>query len=209
MLQSTRRRLAVAVSCAALGAVAVAPGIAQGAPVKLDGVRTTLTTDAATTKVLLQNKILPLPVGPTSVSFASRKWHHSGGGLRIKYGFPITGGQVDADTLAGTINHSGGLVFVNLNNGKSLTLTDFAINIDDAPDLTAAVGGDPNTRVSILNLDLSKAEIAKPLPIVTVRGVNATLTDAAAGALNATLGTTIFAPGLTLGTANVRARVAA
>jgi hypothetical protein len=44
--------------------------------------------------------------------------------------------------------------------------------------------------------------------VVTVRGVKATLTDAAAGALNATLGTTIFAPGLTLGTANVRARVA-
>ena len=206
MSTTIRRRSALVASCLLIGAGAAA-SVAAAAPVNLDGVRTSLTTDPATTQVLLKNKILPLPVGPTSVSVRTHG-HGWGSGLRIRYGFPITGGQVDSETLAGSITHSGGLVFVNLKNGKSLTLTDFTVNIDDAPDLTAAVNGDPNTRVSILNLDLSKAEIAKPLPIVTVKGVNATLTDAAAGALNQTLGTDIFAAGLTLGTANVRARVA-
>ena len=217
MLTTTRRRMSVAAACMAVGAAAAAPTFAHAAPVTLDGVRTSLTTDAATTKALVQNKILPLPVGPTSVSLASHKWHHGMrgmkwhhrmSGLRIRYGFPITGGQVDSETLAGSITHSGGLVFVNLNNGKTLTLTDFTINIDDAPDLTAAVGGDPAVRVSILNLDLSKAEIRKPLPFVTVRGVTATLTEGAAAALNQALDTNIFAKGLTLGTANVKARVA-
>jgi hypothetical protein len=218
VLTTTRRRLSVAAACMAVGAAAVAPTFAQAAPVTLDGVRTSLTTDAATTKVLIQNKILPLPVGPTSARIVSHRWHdgmsgmrwhHRMGGLQVRYGFPITGGQVDSETLAGSINHSGGLVFVNLNNGKTLTLTDFTINIDKDPDLTAAVGGDPNnTRVSILNLDLSKAEITKPLPFVKVKGVTATLTEGAAAALNQTLGTTIFAKGLTLGTANVKARVA-
>ncbi len=209
MRTTLRRRLAVTVSCAALGATALGASAANGAPVTLDGVRTSLTTDPATTKVLLKNKILPLPVGAATASFGSlRGLYHGHHGVGIRYRFPITGGTVDSETLAGSINHSGGLVFVNLNTGKSLSVTDFTINIDDAPDLTAAVGGDPNTRVSILNLDLSQAKIAKPLPFVTVRGVKATLTDGAAGALNQTLGTTIFAGGLTLGTANVKARVA-
>jgi hypothetical protein len=213
----TRRRLATAVSVVAIGASALGASAATAAPVTLDGVRTTLTTDAATTKVLTDNRILPLATGDAKASFAPLRGiyfanlhydKHGEHGLRIRYAFPITGGTVDSETLAGNITHSGGLVFVNLTNGKSLAVSDFTINIDDKPDLTAAVAGDPNTRVSILDLDLSAAKITKPLPFVRVRNVKATLTQGAADALNATLGTTIFAGGLTLGTAKVTARVA-
>src|SRR6476646_10289883 len=83
---------------------------ASAAPtVQLDGVRTTLWTDPATTKVLLANKIVPLPTRGTSVDV---RWTPRG--PSIGYGFPIAGGHVDAATLAGSINHTGGIRFVNL-----------------------------------------------------------------------------------------------
>ena len=129
-------------------------------------------------------------------------------GPSIGYGFPIPSGQVDAATLAGHINHTGGLRFVNLANGKQLSLTRFRIVIDAHPHLTAIVNGDPKVRVSILRLDLSKATVTKPLPYVRVGNVGAYLNSTAAGALNNALGVSFFAPGIKLGTAYVNAHVA-
>ena len=188
-----------------LAAIAVAsPAGAAAAPtVRLDGVRTTLWTDPATTKVLLANKIVPLPTRDTGVDV---KWTSTG--PSIGYRFPISGGHVDAATLAGRINHTGGLRFVNLANGKQLSLTRFRIVIDAHPHLTAIVNGNPNVRVSILRLDLSKATVAKPLPYVRVGNVGAYLNSTAAGALNNALGVSFFAPGIKLGTAYVNAHVA-
>jgi hypothetical protein len=177
---------------------------AAAAPtVHLDGVRTTLWTDPATTTVLLANKIVPLPTYGTHVDV---KWTPQG--PSVGYGFPIRSGRVDVATLAGHINHTGGLRFVNLTNGKTLSLTRFRIVIDAHPHLTAIVNGDPNVRVSILRLDLSKATVAKPLPYVRVGNVGAYLNSTAAGALNNALGVSFFAPGIKLGTAYVNAHVA-
>ena len=177
---------------------------AAAAPtVHLDGVRTTLWTDPATTKVLLANKIVPLPTYGTHVDV---KWTPQGPSVR--YGFPIPSGRVDAATLAGHINHTGGLRFVNLTNGKQLSLTRFRIVIDAHPHLTAIVNGDPKARVSILRLDLSKATVSKPLPYVRVGNVGAYLNSTAAGALNNALGVSFFTPGIKLGTAYVNAHVA-
>lgn len=177
---------------------------AAAAPtVQLDGVRTTLWTDPGTTKVLLENKIVPLPTRGTGVDI---RWTSSG--PSIGYRFPISGGHVDAATLAGRINHTGGLRFVNLANGKQLSLTRFRIVIDAHPHLTAIVNGDPKARVSILSLDLSKATVSKPLPYVKVGNVGAYLNPTAAGALNSALGVSFFAPGIKLGTAYVNAHVA-
>jgi hypothetical protein len=177
---------------------------AAAAPtVKLDGVRTTLWTDPATTKVLLANKIVPLPTHGTYVDV---KWTRRG--PSVGYGFPIPSGRVDAATLAGRINHTGGLKFANLANGKTLSLTKFRIVIDAHPHLTAIVNGNPKARVSILRLDLSKARVSKPLPHVRVGNVGAYLNSTAAGALNGALGVSFFAPGIKLGTAYVNAHVA-
>ena len=199
------RKLRWLVPFLALAAIAVTgPAGATAAPtVQLDGVRTTLWTDPATTKVLLANKIVPLPTRGTGVDV---KW--TSAGPSIGYRFPISGGHVDAATLAGRINHTGGLKFVNLTNGKTLRLTKFRIVIDAHPNLTAIVNGDPNVRVSILRLDLSKATVAKPLPYVRVGNVGAYLNSTAAGALNNALGVSFFAPGIKLGTAYVNAHVA-
>lgn len=199
------RKLRWLVPFLALAATMVAgTASAAAAPtVHLDGVRTTLWTDPATTKVLLSNKIVPLPTRGTGVDV---KWTSSG--PSIGYRFPISGGHVDAATLAGRINHTGGLRFVNLANGKTLTLTRFRIVIDAHPHLTAIVNGDPEVRVSILRLDLSKATVSKPLPYVRVGNVGAYLNSTSAGALNSALGVSFFAPGIKLGTAYVNAHVA-
>jgi hypothetical protein len=173
-----------------------------GQTVHLNGVRTTLTTDPATTAVLVTHGILPLPVGPTTVapSFNSGK-------LSLSYGFPITGGAVNTATLAGFINHSGGLRFVNIANGHTLTLTNFQIHISDESGLSAEVNGNPSVRVRILNLDLSHAQVTKQPPSVTVSNVKATLTDTAASALNKALGVSFFSRGIVLGVAQVNAHI--
>ena len=177
---------------------------AAAAPtVQLDGVRTTLWTDPATTKVLLANKIVPLPTHGTYIDV---KWTRRG--PSVGYGFTIPSGRVDAATLAGRINHTGGLKFANLANGKTLSLTKFRIVIDAHPRLTAIVNGDPSVRVAILRLDLSHATVSKPLPHVRVGNVGAYLNATAADALNGALGVSFFAPGIRLGTAFVNARVA-
>lgn len=190
-----------------VAAMLVVPGVAaattgSGSTVHLNGVRTTLTTDPATTGVLVSNGILPLPVGPATV--APR---FSPDGLSLRYGFPITGGRVDAATLAGFIDHSGGLRFVNIANGRTLTLTGFRIRISDNPGLTAQVNHDPSMRVRILNLDLSNAKVVKHSPRVWVGNVKATLTKTAASALNDALGVSFFSKGITLGTARVQAHI--
>jgi hypothetical protein len=190
-----------------LAAILVLPGTAaattgSAGTVHLDGLRTTLTTDPATTGVLVSNGILPLPVGPASV--APR---FGADGLSLRYGFPITGGRVDAATLAGFINHSGGLRFVNIANGHTLTLTNFRIRISDHPGLTAAVNRDPSMRLRVLNLDLSHAAVDKHPPLIKVSNVKATLTRTAASALNSALGVSFFSKGITLGTAQVKAHI--
>jgi hypothetical protein len=196
------RWLALPVAVVAAGLVFA--GTASAAPtVTLDGVRTTLWTDPATTRVLLQHHIAPLPVQGTTVSERCTPQ-----GTSFGFGFPIPYGRVDAATLAGYINHSGGLRFVNRDNGKHLTLTRFRIVIDAHPRLSAIVNGDPSVRVSIIRLDLSDASVTKPLPYVRVNNVGAYLNATAASALNSALGVSFFAPGIHLGTANVNAHVA-
>jgi hypothetical protein len=201
-MNRTLRWLAPFLALAAIAAAGPA-GAAAAPTVKLDGVRTTLWTDPTTTNALLANAIVPLPTRGSGVDV---RW--TSAGPSIGYRFPISGGHVDAATLAGRINHTGGLKFANLANGKTLTLTRFRIVIDAHPRLTAIVNRDPNVRVPILRLDLSKATVAKPLPYVRVGNVGAYLNRTAARALNNALGVSLFAPGIRLGTARVNAHVA-
>jgi hypothetical protein len=115
--------------------------------------------------------------------------------------FPITGGKVNATSFAGSIRHSGG---ISLTAGSTVVeLTDFTINVDDAPDLTALVGGQ---RVSILSLDLSGLQANVKGRRITLSGVVGNLTAEAATALNQAFNVTAFSEGLTLGTATVKAR---
>jgi hypothetical protein len=151
-----------------------------------DGV-TTLRLDDGAAQALRDLNITPGVVGNATAG---------GAGL----GFPITGGKVDAATLAGSIRHSGG---ISLTRGDTrVELTDFTIGIDDSPALSALVGGQ---RVEILSLDVSGITRSVRGRTIVVQGVVARLTAAAAGALNQAFSTDAFREGLTIGTATVAA----
>lgn len=146
---------------------------------------TTLAPDAAAVAAITGEGIDIAPIGPATAE---------PDGLA----FPITGGRLSTSDLTGNVDHSGG---IRLSKGGTVVdLTDFTIQIDADPDLVASVGPD---RVSILSLDLSGAGIDIDGRDVTVSGVEASLTKAAADALNAAFATNIFAEGLLLGTATV------
>ena len=149
--------------------------------------QTTLVVDPGAAAALGSLSIVPSPIAPATAA---------PGGLA----FPITGGSLNTQTLAGQITHSGGLRLTK--GGTVVDLTSFNIEIDDAPDLTALLGGN---RASILNLDLSQAQPSVAGKSVTVSGVKATLTAAAASTLNGAFATSAFTPGLLLGTATVAA----
>ena len=128
--------------------VLVATPQAKAATLRLDGMRTTLTTDTGTTQALWDAGIIPLPVAPSTVSPTTGA---------ARYTFPITTGRVDAKTTAGFIKHSGGLLLARFDAGAwtALNLTKFTINVTGSPNLTAIVNGGP--RVEIATLDLGNA----------------------------------------------------
>lgn len=175
---------------------------AQAAKVNLNGVRTTLTTDPGTTTALFGAGIIPLPIAPSTIRPTSDA---------ARYTFPVTGGRVDAKTLAGKIRHSGGLLLAQRDGmgWKALSLGKFTIHVTGAPYLSAIVNGDK--RLAIADLDLGDAQIKKYLrggrAFVSIRNVGVTLNATAMGAINATFGTAL-PDSVKLGTANVLARVA-
>ena len=82
--------------------------------------KTVLTTNPDTTKVLVRNLIVPLPVGGAGFGVASLF------PPSLKYSFPITG------ISGGVIGHSGGMKFVNGRNFKSATIRNFDIDTNTA-----------------------------------------------------------------------------
>jgi hypothetical protein len=149
---------------------------------------TTLALDDGAAQALQSLDIQAAPIDPATAG---------SGGLS----FPIAGGKANATTFAGAIRHSGGLRLSR--GGTVVELTAFTIRVDSSPDLTAAIGGD---RVSILNLDLSQLEASVAGRRIRLSGVRATLTAAAAQALNQAFSTDAFKEGFLIGTASVAAR---
>jgi hypothetical protein len=178
-----------------------APG-AQAAKVSLDGSRTTLTTDPGTTSALFGAGIIPFPIAPSTITPTSDA---------ARYTFPVTGGKVDAKTLAGVIRHSGGLLLAQRDGvgWKALSLSTFTIHVTGAPYLSAVVNG--GQRAAIADLDLGDAQIRKYMrhgrAFVSIKNVGVTLNATAMGAVNTTFGTAL-PESVELGTANVLARVA-
>jgi hypothetical protein len=158
-----------------LTAVLAGAASAEGSSVRLVGDKTKFVTDPATTKVLLDNGISPQPVGPTGFQLLQKDE-----GLSVRYSFPITGGSVNLSALTGAIDHSGGINFVNTANGNALLLKNFRIKLGSAA-LTAEVNGneppgrDPQPR-------LLEGQDHQPGPPRRVKNVDASLTEAAAGA---------------------------
>ncbi len=165
------------------------PSEAASQQLDLNGETTVLVLDAGTAKVLTDNKVKVAPVDPAAPD---------GDGI----GFPITGGTVDSESLAGTIEHSGGLRFSA--GGTDLDVTDFVVDTE-AGTLTATAGG---ADVPLLALDLSGLQRTEEGGAIVASGIKATLTPEAATALNDTFKVKLFEQGLAIGDVTVRATAA-
>jgi len=189
--------LAATMLVGSLGGTAVA---APATATPLAGGTTTVTTGPGIAATLLRNGILPLATPPGRQSIGI-----SHGSLTTSFSFPVTGGAVDLATLAGTIRHRGGIVFINLRTGKKLAIDNFVIDTRTGT-LTARVNR-TSTRVPVFALDLSAATVSATGRQVKVGNIDVRLTAVAAGALNSALGTHVFSGGLDLGTARTTLRV--
>ena len=163
--------------------------------VRLTGGQTSLTTAPGIAAALLGHGIVPLATLPATEGASTA------GGVAVRFAFPVTGGSVNLKTVTGTIDHSGGILFIDPATGKEIAVSDFVIDLK-AGQLTAVVNGNPKERVPLLSLSLAHAKITAGKHVVCVTGITARLTKTAAGALDATFGTTLFTAGLELGTAS-------
>jgi len=154
----------------------------------LTGGKTTLALDKNTAAALTSNGVT---VAPVAEAKAGKK------GIS----FPIQGGLLNAKTLAGSITHSGGLVFTA--GGKSLTIRDFEVTPSKKV-LTAWVD-EVGARIPVLNLKLGKAKIKATAKHLTVSGIRTTLQKGAAQALNGYFSTSLFTGGLAVGKVTVSA----
>ncbi|WP_217922990.1 HtaA domain-containing protein [Miltoncostaea oceani] len=188
--------LAALVAALALGLVAcgdddddaATPATTAEAPASLTltGEGTTLALDSGTAEVLADNMVEVAPIDPATAG---------DDGIT----FPITGGTVESESLAGTIEHSGGLVFTA--GGTELELTDFVIDTA-AGTLSATAGG---AQVPILDVDLTGLERSDDMGTIVLEGITVTLSADGAAALNDTFGVTLFEEGLAIGDVTVRA----
>jgi hypothetical protein len=112
--------------------------------------------------------------------------------------FPVSGGQIVVATLAGTVDHTGGLTFRH--SGKSVTLTNLVINTK-TKHLTATVGGHS---MPIFDLNLASPNgTSGPNHILVASNIKLTVRSRAATALNNGLGVSTFKAGMNFGIATL------
>jgi hypothetical protein len=125
--------------------------------------------------------------------------------------FPVIGGAIDLDTASGNVLHSGGLTLTA--GGIETRLQSFIIDTttSGAPVITGlvVVGNKLVGRVPLFDLTLP-AGFSLPISaehglVLSLQGVDVTLTSQAAGALNGVYSVTAFTEGLNIGTADVYA----
>jgi len=199
------KRVAVVAALAGLviGPVAGATAASAStgpAQVRLTGGTTSVTTAPGIAEALLGHGIVPIATLP-----GTEGARISGSGVAVRFTFPVTGGWLNAAKLRGTIWHKGGILFLDPATGKKIQVSAFIISVHQGV-LTAEVNGNPKVRVPLLRLSLAHATIHAGRHYVRISGIVLTLTKAAAGALDSTFGTTLFTPGLKLGTASTLLR---
>jgi hypothetical protein len=186
-IRRVRRTIGAGLAIGALALTASAPASAATYPV--GGGNTTLKLDAGTASALTS-----LGVAVHRVGTATKVM----GGFR----FPVTGGLIDGDSVAGNVNHSGGLL---LRAGTTrVNLTNYRIITTGTPRLVGKVNGS-TANVPLFTLDLSKAKITRVGLGTRVSGVALNLHPRGAAALRAAFGTPAFTNGLRFGVATLNA----
>lgn len=146
------------------------------------GKDTNLTLAPATAQALTNAGVQVRPVAPASAA--------PSGGVN----FPITGGVLTQASLQGTVNHSGGLTFSHA--GKTVTASNFVLNTGQGV-LLATVQG---KQVQLLAVNLTHLVRTTGSNQIIASGITSTLVPSAAVLLNGQLDTTVFTPGLPIGT---------
>jgi hypothetical protein len=178
------------------GTTTAASASTSPAQVRLTGGDTSVTTAPGIAGALLGHGIVPIATLP-----GTEGARVGSGGVAVRFTFPVSGGWLNAAKLRGTIWHKGGILFVAPATGKQIKVSNFVISVHQGV-LTAEVNGNPKVRVPLLRLSLAHATIHAGRHYVRISGIVLTLTGAAASALDTTFGTTLFTPGLKLGTAS-------
>ena len=155
------------------------------AQIAFTGGATSLALDPGTAQALTTLGITAAPAAPATAN--------PDGSLA----FAITGGKVDAKSLAGSITHSGGLTLSK--GATTVTVTDFPIETAPAPKLTALLGTPASTSRRSTSgrprRDLRAGGDRRPGDREAHQGRRR--------ALNQAFGTTAFAEGLAIGIATV------
>ena len=204
-MHAFRRFAVVAATAAALVVPVAASGVASAAtrgpaPIRMAG-QTTVTTAPGIASALLGAGIVPLAVNPGQQTVLIRN-----GQPLARFAFPVTGGWARLHPLSGTIEHRGGILFTDLKTGKQVEVGNFTISLRQGV-LTGIVNGNSKVRIAIFNLSLAHARLWVHGHIVRAANIMVTLTATAAKALDATLGTSLFQPGMTIGTAATTLRI--
>lgn len=160
---------------------------ASGEPVALTGEETLLTLDPGTARTLQQNDVEVAPVEPAAPD-----------GDAIA--FPITGGELEVQELAGTIEHEGGLRFSS--GGTDVEVGDFVVDTV-AGTLTATTAD--GAELPLLELDPSGLKRSEEGDVIVASGIEASLSRDGARALNDAFSVNLFERGLTIGEVTVRA----
>jgi hypothetical protein len=108
--------------------------------------------------------------------------------------WPISGGQISAATISGTIDQTGGVKLSH--SGKSVALTSF-ITSTSAKQVTAIVGGQ---RIPVFDINTSsETRRSETGGAIVVGGLGFTVTEQAANAVNSALGVSAFKQGQVFG----------
>lgn len=185
----------------AASASAVTQAPQRSSQLRLTGGDTSVTTAPGIAAALLGHGIVPIATLPGTAGAQI-----GGGGVAVRFTFPVTGGWLNPAKLTGTIWHKGGILFLAPATGKQIQVSNFVISVHQGV-LTAEVNGNPKVRIPLLRLSLTHATIHAGRHYVQISGIVLTLTRTAASALDATFSTTLFTPGLELGTASTLLRI--
>lgn len=155
-------------------------------PVTLTGGSTNLDLDPQTVGVLDDNDVTIVPIPPARDSSL---------GVRL----PIVGGTLRPDTFDGTIRHAGGLAITD--GVRRISVRSLVLDTR-----TGQLSGDAGAgRIPLLNLDLSSGRRLDAGGTVALGNIPATLTSAAAHAIDDGLHTSVLTPSLPMAFATVQA----
>ncbi len=203
------QRLAVVATAGALAVgISIVPAQATSdTTIPISGGVTSVTVKPAVTKALLQNRILPYATDART----SLVWTKQG--PTVRYGFPITSDSFvtaagnPLTLTGGEISHTGGVRFVNLRNFKALKVSDFDIRLGEGLLYATKINNQPAEVPVFKIIPTTLQPTLTSDGFAVLSGVRLELTKAAADALNASLRTSVFTPGLPFGTATVRAKI--